>query len=109
MGDFLDILAKDAMGTINEGYYVKVGQIWDRQQKKWGIDYGIKVHSMKMGRLSKEDNAKAMVLLEPIQDDYVARMNIKNLPGQEILDFAIEKAAVYSRQYNLNAKNYFRQ
>ena len=92
-----------AIEAINEGYYFKSGQQWDRQMKRNGIDYGIKVHSMEMARLSEEDNAKAMVLLQPIQDDYVARMNIKGIPGQEILDFAIEKAAVYSKQYNLYA------
>ena len=92
-----------AIEAINESYYIKAGQIWDRQMKKKGIDYGIKRHGMKMGRLSEDDSTKAMVLLQPIQDDYVDRMNIKGLPGQEILDFAIEKAAVYSKQYNLYA------
>ncbi len=90
---------QEAINKVNEGFALKTGLIWDSEMKENGIDYGIKEHGMKLNRLSEADNAKAMALMQPILDDYVARMNKKGLPGQEILDFTKEKAAKYSKMY----------
>jgi hypothetical protein len=60
-----------------------------------GIDYGLQ-KGMKMVRWDKADNQKAMKLMQPILDDYVARMNKKGLPGKEVLDFVKKTAETYS-------------
>ncbi len=88
-----------AIDEVNEGFIITAGKIWDAQQKDHGIDYGIKEHGMSIGRLSAEDNEKAMALMQPLLDDYIARMAKKGLPGKEILEFVKERAAVYSKQY----------
>ena len=54
---------------------------------------------MEIVRWSDADMQQAMALMQPLLDEYVARMNEKGLPGQEILDFVIERAAVNSKKY----------
>ena len=88
-----------AIEEVNEGFSFKAGEIWDAQMKAGGIDFGIKEHGMRIIRLSEEDNKKAMDLMQPILDEYVARLTQKGLPGKEILDFVKEKAAKYSEMY----------
>jgi len=90
---------KKAIDEVNERFILTAGQIWDSQMKENGIDYGVKEHGMKIGHWSEQDNQQAMALMQPILDDYVAQMNKKGLPGQEILDFVKKKAAEYSKQY----------
>jgi TRAP-type C4-dicarboxylate transport system substrate-binding protein len=88
-----------AIEAINEGYTAKAGKIWDSHQFTGGIDYGIKEHGMQLVRWSDADMKKAMDLVRPILGDYVARMNKKGLPGQEIVDFVKERAAINSKKY----------
>lgn len=88
-----------AIEAINEGWTARAGKIWDSHQFTGGIDYGIKEHGMQMVRWSDADMKKAMDLMQPLHSDYVARMNAKGLPGQEILDFAKERAAINSKKY----------
>ena len=64
-----------------------------------GIDYGVNEHGMQIVRLSEADNKKAMQLMQPLLEDYIARMQAKGLPGKEIVDFVKEKAAKYSKMY----------
>jgi TRAP-type C4-dicarboxylate transport system substrate-binding protein len=85
--------------SVNEPFSVIAGKIWDSHQIKGGIDYGIKEHGMEMVKWSDADMKKAMELMQPLHSDYVKRMNDKGLPGQEILDFVIERAAVNSKKY----------
>jgi len=88
-----------AIEEVNEASVFKAGQIWDSQMKAGGIDYGIKEHGMKICRLSAEDNAKAVALMQPLLDEYVARMAEKGLPGKEIVEFVQERAAFYSKLF----------
>jgi TRAP-type C4-dicarboxylate transport system substrate-binding protein len=89
---------RKAVDAVNEKFILTAGQIWDSEMKANGIDYGLQ-KGMKMTRWSDAEFQKAMQLMQPILDDYVARMNKKGLPGQKILDFVISKAAVYSKKY----------
>lgn len=88
-----------AFDKVNEGWSMKAAEIWDNQQKTNGIDYGIKEHGMEIVRWPEADLKRAMELMQPLLDEYVARMNEKGLPGQEIIDFVKEKAAKYSKMY----------
>jgi TRAP-type C4-dicarboxylate transport system substrate-binding protein len=88
-----------AFDKVNEGWSMKAAAIWDEQMKVNGIDYGIKEHGMEISRLPEADFNKAMELMQPLLDDYIAEMNKKGLPGKEIIDFVKEKAAKYSKMY----------
>jgi TRAP-type C4-dicarboxylate transport system substrate-binding protein len=88
-----------AFDKVNEGWSMKAAKIWDNQQKENGIDYGIKEHGMEISRLPEADFNKAMELMQPLLDDYIAQMNKQGLPGKEIIDFVKEKAAKYSKMY----------
>ena len=88
-----------AFDRVNEGWSMKAAAIWDEQMKVNGIDYGIKEHGMEISRLPEADFNKAMELMQPLLDEYIARMNKKGLPGKEIIDFVKEKAAKYSKMY----------
>lgn len=90
--------ARKAVDAVNEKFILTAGQIWDSEMKANGIDYGLQ-KGMKMTRWSDAENQKAMKLMQPILDDYVARMDKKGLPGQKILDYVKSKAAVYSEKY----------
>jgi hypothetical protein len=88
-----------AIEAINEGYTERAAKIWDSQQVTGGIDYGIKEYGMEIVKWPDADMKTAMDLMQPLHTDYVARMNAKGLPGQEILDFVIERAAINSKKY----------
>jgi TRAP-type C4-dicarboxylate transport system substrate-binding protein len=88
-----------AFEKVNEGWSMKAAAIWDEQMKVNGIDYGIKEHGMEISRLPEAEFDKAMKLMQPLLDDYIAEMNKKGLPGKEIIDFVKEKAAKYSKMY----------
>ena len=89
---------QQAIDKVNDGFYLKAGQIWDSYQKK-AIEFGVKKHGMKIIRLSEEENKKWLAPLESLKDEYIARANAKGLPGKEILDYVIKKAAIYSKKY----------
>jgi TRAP-type C4-dicarboxylate transport system substrate-binding protein len=88
-----------AIEEINEGFSVRAGKIWDSHQYSGGIEYGIKEYGMEIVKWPEADMKKAMALMQPLHADYVDRMNKKGLPGQEILDFVIERAAINSKKY----------
>jgi TRAP-type C4-dicarboxylate transport system substrate-binding protein len=89
---------RKAIDAVNEKFILTAGQIWDSEMKANGIDYGLE-KGMKMSRWSDTENEKAITLMKPILDDYVARMKEKNLPGEEILKFVQMKAGEYSKKY----------
>ena len=88
-----------AIEAVNETFSVRASKIWDSHQLSDGIEYGLKEHGMEIVEWPKADMKKAMELMLPLLDDYVERMNKKGLPGQEILDFVKEKAAINSKKY----------
>jgi TRAP-type transport system periplasmic protein len=90
--------ARKAIDAVNEKFILTAGQIWDGEMKANGIDYGLE-KGMKMNRWDDAENEKAMALMQPILDDYVARMNKKGLPGEAVLKFVKMKAGEYSKQY----------
>jgi TRAP-type C4-dicarboxylate transport system substrate-binding protein len=90
--------ARKAIDAVNEKFILTAGQIWDGEMKANGIDYGLE-KGMKMNRWDDAENEKAMALMQPILDDYVARMNKKGLPGEAVLKFVQMKAGEYSKQY----------
>lgn len=99
--DKWNALPKDiqaAVEKVNAGYHKKSGMIWDDEQKKGGIDYGLS-QGMKLNRLPDSDYGKAMKLMEPLIEDYIARMEKKGLPGKELIEFVKSRAAFYKEKF----------
>ena len=90
---------QDAIEKVNDPFSITAGKIWDSHQLTGGIEYGIKEYGMEIVKWPEADMKKAMALMQPLLADYVERMNKKGLPGQEILDFVIEQAAINSKKY----------
>lgn len=99
--DKWNALPKDvqaAVEKVNDGYNKKAGMIWDDEQKKGGIDYGLS-QGMKLNRLPASDYEKGMELMQPLIADYIVRMEKKGLPGQELIDFVTERAAYWREKF----------
>jgi TRAP-type C4-dicarboxylate transport system substrate-binding protein len=88
-----------AIEAVNDPFSITAGKIWDSHQLKGGIEYGMKEHGMEMVKWSEADMKKAMELMQPVIAEYVERMNKLGLPGQEIVDFVKERAAINSKKY----------
>jgi TRAP-type C4-dicarboxylate transport system substrate-binding protein len=88
-----------AIEGVNAAFSLKAGKIWDSEQKENGIDYGLS-QGMKIIRLSDADNQKALALMQPVLEDYIARMNKKGLPGKGIVAFVKARAEVYSKKFS---------
>jgi TRAP-type C4-dicarboxylate transport system substrate-binding protein len=89
---------KQAIEKVNAAFVLQAGKIWDSQQKI-SIDWAVKNHGMEVLRLAPEEEAKCMAVLQDLKDDYITMASAKGLPAKEILDFVIEKAAIYSKQF----------
>lgn len=87
-----------AIEKVNAGFNQKAGMIWDDEQKANGIDYGLS-QGMKIVRLPDSDYVKGMELMQPLLDDYIARMEKKGLPGKELIDFVQARAAYYKGKF----------
>lgn len=74
---------------INEEWLIKTGKAWDDIDKD-ALDDSIKTKGLKIFRISKEEEAKTARLMQPIIDEYVARMKKQNLPGEESLKFCLD-------------------
>ena len=89
---------KQAIEKVNAEFVLQAGKIWDSQQKI-SIDWAVKNHGMEVLRLAPEEEAKCMAVLQGLKDAYITRTSAKGLPAKEILDFVVERAAIYSQQY----------
>ena len=88
-----------AIESVNDGFSIRAATMWDSQQVSGGIDYGIKEHGMEMVKWPEADMKKALELMHPLLGAYVKRVSEKGFPGQEILDFCKERAAINSKKY----------
>jgi TRAP-type C4-dicarboxylate transport system substrate-binding protein len=87
--DAFDAVAKDAVK--------EAGQIWQYQQQH-GMDFAKKMpggHTFI--RLSKKEVAKLKKVLEPVSDQYIAKLNERGLPGEEIVKSASKIVEKYNK------------
>jgi TRAP-type C4-dicarboxylate transport system substrate-binding protein len=84
---------------VNEKYFTEVGMsLWDKQNES-ALKYAIDENGMEVINLSPEEEETWIKLIEPIQDEFVVKMNDAGQPGQEILDTVKELADKYNKQY----------
>jgi TRAP-type C4-dicarboxylate transport system substrate-binding protein len=77
---------RKAIERINAEYAVKFGKKWvelDKRAETWAMGKG-----MKFVQVSKEEVADTIVKMKPILGDYVKKMYLKGLPGEQALKFA---------------------
>jgi TRAP-type C4-dicarboxylate transport system substrate-binding protein len=88
-----------AIEAVNKKYFEEVAMgLWDKQNESaW--KYAVEEKGMKEIKLSEEETNKWIALVKPIQDEYIANMNQKGLPGQQALDVVKSLADKYNQQY----------
>lgn len=74
---------------INGEWFEKHGKGWDEIDKA-GKDYTLK-RGNKIIALSADENRKWERAVKPLYDEYVKSMKEKNLPGDEVLKFYLER------------------
>jgi TRAP-type C4-dicarboxylate transport system substrate-binding protein len=72
--------------------------LWDKQNQD-AMNGAIKENQMEIITLSPEETERWIKLVEPVQADYVSRMNKIGIDGQKILDRVKELADKYNQQY----------
>lgn len=72
--------------------------LWDKQNQD-AMNGAIKENQMEIITLSTEETERWIKLVEPVQADYVSRMNKIGIDGQKILDRVKELADKYNQQY----------
>jgi TRAP-type transport system periplasmic protein len=86
--DALPADVKPVIEKINEEWIEKQGKVWDE------IDAEGKTFAAKKGHksitLSAQEQLKWTAAVKPVLDEYVKKTKAKNLPGDEVLKFAID-------------------
>ena len=89
---------QEIIRDVNEKFHEEVAiGLWDKQVEsalKFAEEFNLELIN-----LSDEEMAKWMVLIEPIQEDFVAEMEAKGLPGREALEVAKRLADKYNEVY----------
>lgn len=88
-----------AIQEVNKKFFEEVATgLWDKQNEAaW--KYAVEEKGMKEIKLSQEETSNWIALVKPIQDEYIASMKEKGLPGQEALDLVKSLAEKYNQQY----------
>lgn len=73
---------------VSEEYTDKVGALWDQTDKD-AVEF-MKSKGVKFLPLSKEEDARWAAAVKHLQDDYVAAMKAKGLPGDQALKFCLD-------------------
>ncbi|HBX24489.1 MAG TPA: ABC transporter substrate-binding protein [Desulfotomaculum sp.] len=90
---------QQAIEEVNEKYFEEVAMgLWDMQNEEalqWAVDEtGIEVIN-----LPEEEATRWIELVQPIQDEFVTKMNEKGINGQETLDLVKTLADQYNSQF----------
>jgi len=88
-----------AIEEVNEKYFEEVAMgLWDKQNEA-ALKWAVEEMGMEVITLPGEEAARWKELVRPIQEEFVAKMDEKGLPGQEILDTVKELADKYNKEY----------
>lgn len=94
----LDPKDQEAIEKVNEQFFNEVAiNLWDKQNES-ALAYALK-EGVEVITLSEEEQDRWINMVTPIQDNFVAQMNQKGLPGQEILDKVKALAEQYNKEY----------
>jgi len=95
----LDPKDQKAIEAVNQKFFEEVAMgLWDKQNES-ALKYAVNEKRMEVITLSQEEQNQWISLIKPIQDDFVAQMNQKGQPGQEILDKVKNLADQYNKEF----------
>ncbi len=78
---------------VNEQFFAEVAAgLWDKQNKE-ALDWAIEETGQEILSLSDEETLLWIEKVEPIQQDFIERMNSQGRPGEEILEVVKALAA----------------
>lgn len=90
---------QQAIEEVTQKYFDEVGMgLWDKQDLA-AMNGAIKENGMEIITLPQAEADKWVTLVNPVQQDFVKRMDEQGLKGQEILDKVKALAAKYNREY----------
>jgi TRAP-type C4-dicarboxylate transport system substrate-binding protein len=88
-----------AIEEVNNRYYEEVAMgLWDKLDDS-ALKYALQDNGMTEIKLTDEEANRWIALVKPIQDEFVAKLNEKSLPGQQALDTAKSLADKYNAEY----------
>ena len=88
-----------AIEKVNDEYFEKVAMgLWDKQNEA-ALKWAVETCGMEVIDLPQEEADRWVNYVTPVQEQYVASMKEKGLPGQEALDLVKELAEKYDQQY----------
>lgn len=88
-----------AIEAVNEVFFEKAAMgLWDKQNED-ALKYAVDEKGMEVIELSPEEEEKWIGLVQPIQDDFAAKMDQQGLSGQEILETVKKLAEKYNAEY----------
>lgn len=88
-----------AIEEVNKKFFEEVAiGLWDKQNEA-ALKYAVQEKGMQEIKLSQEEKSKWIAAVKPIQDEFVATMQQKGLPGQEALDTVKSLAEKYNKEY----------
>ncbi|MCL6560979.1 MAG: TRAP transporter substrate-binding protein [Firmicutes bacterium] len=88
-----------AIEEVNKKYFEEVAMgLWDKQNES-ALKWALQEKGMNEIKLPQEEANKWITLVKPIQDEFVAKMNEKGLPGQQALDTVKRLAEKYNKEY----------
>lgn len=83
---------------VNEKYVLEYGRL-RTDHTVLGQEYGVSEHGMEVIELDPDEYQRWVDLIEPIMDAWVKKANTAGLPGQEIMDMALELDALSSAKF----------
>ncbi|UWG96869.1 TRAP transporter substrate-binding protein [Dehalobacter sp. DCM] len=93
--------AKDqqAIEDVSNKFFEEVAMsLWDKQNES-ALKFAVEENGMEVIKLTQAEQEKWIGLVQPIQDQYVAKMNEQGQSGQEILDMVKRLADQYNEEY----------
>jgi len=87
-----------AFDKVNDTWPEKAGKIWSSHMQE-GLDFATQKHGVEIIQLAKDEHAKWMKLLQPIQDDFIENLEKKGLPGKATVKTVIDLCNKYSASY----------
>jgi TRAP-type C4-dicarboxylate transport system substrate-binding protein len=90
---------QEIIEDINEEYHEKLAcGLWDMQNEE-ALQWSVEKMGMEIFTLSEEETEKWISLLQPIQDEFVDKLEKQGLQGEDILNKVKELASYYNEIY----------
>ena len=90
---------QSAIEKVNAAFHDEVAAgLWDKQNES-ALKFAVEETGMEVFNLSEEETSRWMLLMDPIQQEFIYDMQEKALPGEKALDTVKELAEQYNKLY----------